>query len=305
MLANIPNTTKGVLLALVSTALFVVVGMIVRMLSDTIDTFQILFFRQLIFIAVLMPAIARNLDILVKPKQIKLHTMRIIGAFTALYLGFVTVSQLPFADAQALGFLQVLFVALISRSFLAETVSPSRWFTIAVGFVGVILIVQPSFYAASFTYVITGVIAAIGAAVAVICVRKVAQTEPQITLLTYQAVFIGLIAFIPSLNHWHWPTWQELSLLILVGLLSSVGQWVGVTAYKYGQANIIANVQYVSIIYSLILGFLIFAETPNLIAITGTGVLILSAALPLLYQNWKTQYNESQSNEKSPSKVSE
>ncbi|MGF1700256.1 DMT family transporter [Photobacterium makurazakiensis] len=285
----IPNHLKGILLALVSTGLFVVVGVLVRMLSDTISTFQILLFRQVVFLAILMPAIKANIPILLKPKKVKLHLLRITGAFFALYLGFVTVSNIPLADAKAIGFLQVLFVALISRVFLSEVVTASRWFTILVGFIGVMLIVQPNFSDASFRYITLGALGSLGAATAVVCVRKVALTEPRITLLAYQAIFVGLLALLPSLYSWQWPTGHELYLLILVGVISSVAQWFGVSAYKWGAANVIANVEYISILYSITLGYLLFSETPNSLAFLGAAVLIISVIVPHLYNTVKTK----------------
>jgi len=130
-------TIKGVLLALVSTGMFVSVGVLVRMLSGSINVFQILLFRQLVFIVLLLPAIISSRHILMKGQNVKLHSFRISGAFFALYFGFLTVSNIPFADATALGFTQVLFVAVISQLFLSERVGVMRIITIIVGFIGV------------------------------------------------------------------------------------------------------------------------------------------------------------------------
>ncbi|MGF1735334.1 DMT family transporter [Photobacterium satsumensis] len=282
--AALPSTVKGVSLALVSTALFTLVGVLVRVLSDDIGIFQILFFRQAVFVTFLLPAIVKNIDLLLKPKHLKLHTFRILGAFTALYLGFVTISNIPLADATALGFTQVLFVAAVSYLFLAEAVSASRLFTIITGFIGVMMVVQPSFEQASLTYTLLGLLAAFGAAVAVICVRKVAQVESKITLLAYQAIFVGLMALVPSLLNWTWPSGEQLLLLVCVGVISSIAQWIGITAYKHGEANVIANVEYVKIIYSMAIGYWLFAETPNGLAVAGALIIILSAILPMLYQ---------------------
>ncbi|MBB1487612.1 DMT family transporter [Oceanospirillum sediminis] len=277
----IPVKIQGILLALISTGLFVLVGVLVRILSERIDLFQILLFRQLVFIVLLLPSVKASIDILLKPRQVKLHFLRIFGAFLALYLGFVTVSHIPLADATALGFTQVLFVAVISRLFLSEAVGLSRLLTILIGFAGVILVVQPEFNQ-SAVYTLTGLIAASGAAVAVVCVRKMAQTEPRVVLLSYQAVFVGLIALLPSLMSWQWPTLYELMLLILVGVISSVAQWIGITAYKLAEANVIANVEYAKIVYSLALGYWLFAETPDTLAVLGVLIIFTSAILPLL-----------------------
>ncbi len=282
-----PSQLQGVALALVSTGLFGFVGVLVRMLSVQIDLFQILLFRQVIFILLLTPAILTSLDVLLKPRKRGLHLLRIAGAFFALYFGFVTVSNLPLADATALGFTQVLFVALVSKLFLSESVNLSRFITLIIGFVGVILVVQPSFESASLLYTLLGLAAAFGAAVAVVCVRQMSKTESRTVLLTYQAVFVGLIAFIPSLFVWQWPTVTQWLLLILVGVISSIAQWIGVTAYKLAEANVVANVEYAKIIYSLLFGYFLFSELPNTLALMGVLITITSAALPLLINLYK------------------
>lgn len=293
--SNLPEVWKGVLLALCSTALFTLVGVLVRLLSDSLNLFQIVLFRQLVFVALLLPAIAKNIQVLIKPKRVKLHTLRILGAFAALYLGFVTISNIPLADATALGFSQVLFVACIARLCLSERISVSRLFTIVVGFIGVMLVVQPDFNQTSLVYTGTGLVAAFGAAIAVICVRTMAQDEPKITLLAYQALFVGLMALIPSLLSWQWPSWSELGLLICVGAISSLAQWIGLTAYKYGEANVISNVEYAKIIYSVGFGYWLFAELPNHVAIIGLFVIVASALLPMMYHHLKTKAHDQNS----------
>lgn len=284
---SLPTGAKGICLALISTALFTLVGVLVRGLSDDYDAFQILFFRQLVFVALLLPAITKNVKVLIKPNKIGLHTLRILGAFTALYFGFVTVSNIDFADATALGFLQVLFVAIIARITLKEQVTASRSFTIIVGFVGVLLVVQPTFSADESIYIIAGVVAALGAAVAVICVRAVAQSEPKITLLAYQAICVGLIALVPTIYVWRLPTLEDLLWLLSIGLISSVAQYVGISAYKWAEANIIANVEYVKIIYSILIGWILFAEVPNLWALVGAMAILMSALIPMIWSYYQ------------------
>ncbi|KAB0300369.1 DMT family transporter [Vibrio fortis] len=276
-------TAKGIFLALFSTALFTLVGALVRQLSADYDAFQILFFRQLVFVLLLAPAMRNNMKVLLKPTKVRLHILRILGAFTALYLGFVTVSNIAFADATALGFLQVIFVALIARITLKEQVTTRRCLTITLGFTGVMLVVQPSFSGNEFVYVMTGVAAAIGAAIAVTCVRAVAQTEPKITLLAYQAVCVGLIALIPAIYQWQTPTIEDLLWLLSIGVISSIAQYVGISAYKWAEANIIANVEYVKIIYSVLIGWMLFSELPNMWAFVGVLTILASAIIPMVW----------------------
>lgn len=282
-------TAKGIFLALFSTALFTLVGALVRQLSADYDAFQILFFRQLVFVLLLAPAMRNNMKVLLKPNKVRLHILRILGAFTALYLGFVTVSNIAFADATALGFLQVIFVALIASITLKEQVTTRRCLTITLGFTGVMLVVQPSFSGNEFVYVMTGVAAAIGAAIAVICVRSVAQTEPKITLLAYQAVCVGLIALIPAIHQWQMPTVEDLLWLLSIGVISSIAQYVGISAYKWAEANIIANVEYVKIIYSVLIGWMLFSELPNMWAFVGVLTILASAIIPMVWSYFESK----------------
>jgi drug/metabolite transporter (DMT)-like permease len=285
----LPMTAKGIFLALFSTALFTLIGALVRQLSADYDVFQILFFRQLVFVLLLLPAMSKNIKVLLKPNKVKLHLLRILGAFTALYLGFVTVSNVAFADATALGFLQVIFVALTARIALKEQVTMRRCFTIIIGFIGVMLVVQPSFVGNEFIYVIAGVVAAFGAAIAVICVRAVAQTEPKITLLAYQAVCVGFIALIPAIHQWQTPTIGDLIWFLSIGAISSIAQYVGISAYKWAEANIIANVEYVKIIYSVLIGWMLFSELPNMWAFVGVLTILASALIPLVWSYFESK----------------
>ena len=279
---GLSDPAKGIALALISNALFISVSVIVRELSQTIDIFQILLFRQLVFVTLLMPSIFSNIDAMLHPKMVSMHVWRVTGAFIALYFSFLTVSNIPFADATALGFLKVLFVAVISRLFLKENVGWARMTTILVGFTGVMLVVQPTLESESLFYVGTGLVAALGAAIAVICVRKMANVESKTVVLAYQAIFVGAVALIPAIIEWQWPTWSELALLVLVGVISSIGQWFGVTAYKWGEANVVSNVEYSQMIYSMVLGYLLFAELPNSLALIGASVILFSAILPFI-----------------------
>ncbi|GAL17051.1 metabolite transporter (DMT) superfamily [Vibrio maritimus] len=112
--------------------------------------------------------------------------------------------------------------------------------------------------------------------------RKIAQQESKVALLVYQAFFVGLLALPLSIQGWVSPNLEQFALLLGVGLVSSVAQWFGVTAYQYGEANVISNVEYVKIIYASIFGFYLFGELPSVLAITGIFVLILSVVIPNL-----------------------
>ena len=82
-------------------------------------------------------------------------------------------------------------------------------------------------------------------------------------------------------------------LLLLVGIISSFAQYVGISAYKWAQANIIANVEYVKIIYSLIIGLVVFSEIPDLWSMIGALIILISALIPLIWSHYQTTKEDS------------
>lgn len=103
-------------------------------------------------------------------------------------------------------------------------------------------------------------------------------------LLAYQVFFVGIIALVPSIPTWQWPTANELVLLLLVGGISSLGQWFTVTAFTMAEANVVSNVEYSKIVYSLFIGYWMFAERPDELAIAGALIIILSPFLPSTFR---------------------
>lgn len=274
-------------MALLSDAMLVLVGALVREISDQIGLFQVLLTWQIIFLLILIPAMKTLGSSLFKPQGLRLHGLRVLGAFLYLYFGFVAVSNLPLADATALGFTSVLFVALIAKLWLAEALGWQRTLTIIIGFGGILLITQPGFGDQSGLYIAAGLLAALGGAIAATCVRKLSQTQPKTLLLVYQAFAVGLMALVPALNEWQWPDSSQVGQLLLIGVLSSLETSMGVNAYQKAPANVASNLGYSQMVFALMLGYWLFIELLNRLALIGVAFLLASALLPLCWRRGK------------------
>ncbi|AZV79040.1 DMT family transporter [Parasedimentitalea marina] len=120
-------------------------------------------------------------------------------------------------------------------------------------------------------------IGALGAAMAVTSVRKVSQTEPTATLLAYQSVFVGTLASVPLFWLWTTPDTQGVLLLLAMGGLATVGQWVGINALRLGEASVIGNMEYSKLIYAAILGYAVFGEMPDIYTVLGASIIVASS----------------------------
>ena len=271
------NNIQGVLWALFAAALFSVEAAMAKLAVAEYHVLQILFFRQVFVLASALPAISRTFPHSLKTRHPATHAARLLGAFVALTAGIWAVAVLPLTTAVTLGFAKVFFIALLAHRFLNEPVGIHRLAAVVIGFVGVVIVMRPGVKGLSDVNVLIPIVGAFGAAVAQNCVRRLSQTESTATLLTYQALFIGLISGIPLLWLWVSPDLQGLLFLAGIGILATVGQWVAVKALRLAEASVVGHVQYVQLIYATALGFVIFAEIPDGFTITGAAVIVGSS----------------------------
>ncbi|WP_240482162.1 DMT family transporter [Ruegeria marisrubri] len=257
-----PDNIRGILWALLATGLFAVVAALAKVAVAEYHVLQILFFRQIVVFLSTLPTIAGSLPESLGTRHPGKHAIRLAGAFIALSTSIWAVAVLPLTTAVTLGFVQVFFVALLSARFLGEPVGRFRLSLIAAGFLGVVIVMQPGAGGFADPYALIPVLGAFGAAMAVISVRQLSQTESTATLLVYQSVFVGLLAALPLPWVWTTPDLAGLLLLVSMGVVATAGQWAGVRALRLGEASVIGNIQYMQLIHAAILGFVLFGEIP-------------------------------------------
>lgn len=271
------DNARGILWALVAAALFAIVSAMAKFAVQDYHVLQILFFRQVAVFLSSLPAISRSFPDALRTRHPLLHTVRLIGAFVALSCGIWAVAVLPLTTATTLGFAQVFFTALLALWFLDEPVGRHRLAAIAVGFLGVLIVMRPGVAGLFDTRALIALLGALGAAMAVTSVRRLSQTETTATLLVYQSLFVGLLAGVPLFWLWTTPDLFGLLFLMAMGVLATLGQWIGVRALRLGEASVIGNIEYTKLIYAAVLGVVIFAEIPDAYTMAGAAIIIAAA----------------------------
>ena len=251
---TIPENIQGILWALLATGLFATVAAMAKFAVTEYHVLQILFFRQIVVFFSSLPSIRANFPQSLKTKRPGLHGVRLLGAFVALSTGIWAVALLPLTTAITLSFAQVFFVALAAACFLKEPVGVHRICAVTVGFIGVVVVLRPGVDGLFNLYALVPLAGALGAAIAVISVRRLAQTESTATLLFYQATVVGLLAGVPLIWFWVTPDRFDLFYLLSMGVVATTGQWVGIKALRLGEASFIGNIQYTQLVYAAIFG---------------------------------------------------
>jgi drug/metabolite transporter (DMT)-like permease len=211
-----------------------------------------------------------------------LHIRRSGIGTTVMILNFVSLGLIPLADATAIGFTTPLFVTALSVPFLGEKVGVHRWGAVLVGFIGVLIVVQPGVAPLSL-----GTLAALGAAslgaIVMLTVRQMNRTEAPITIVAWFTIVSTLVSAAALPFVWKTPTLLDAAMLIGTGILGGVGQITLTNAYRYAPASVVGALSYTSILWASLFGWAFFAQPPGAAVILGSTLVIL-AGIYILYR---------------------
>lgn len=282
------GNTKGALILMLAAALFATIALLIKLLGENLHVTQILLVRQLVMTAIVSPAIIRGFPGVMKTKQSGLQLIRIIFAFAAMMTGFTAMIHLPLADATALGFAKSFFVTIFAMMILKEGVGIRRWSAVVVGFVGVTIMLKPGTEAFSI-YGIMAVISAACAGIVMVIIRKMSKIDSASTILSWQAIGIAVIVVIPAIYFWKMPNSHEWILLVLMGIISYLAQMANIYAYKFGEASLLASLDYARLLYATLFGYLVYNALPGIATWIGAGVIIMASVYTIYREARKKQ----------------
>lgn len=273
---------RGALILMVAAGLFAAMTVLIKLLGTRLHVTQILLVRQVVMTAIVAPAIMRGFPGVLRTSVPGLQLVRIALALGAMLMGFSAVIHMPLADATALGFAKSFFVTIFALFILKETVGPRRWAAVAAGFAGVLIMLQPG----SDSFTVFGLMAVAAAACAgavMVIIRLMSRTESSTTILTWQALGVGIAMTVPGILYWQAPTAEEWGLLIAMGVISYLAQMANIRAYKWGEASLLASLDYVRLLYAAAFGWLIFSTLPGPATWIGAGLIVASS----IYTIWR------------------
>ena len=269
----LPSNVRGSLWILLGSLIGAVMGGLIKFVGQRVPVFEILFIRQLCVIAILSPALVRNYNTVFNTSSLHLHVMRGMFGVIAMAAGFTALVYMPLAEATAISFAKTLFTTVLAIIFLKETVGIRRWSVTIVGFIGVLIIIRPGTEAIN-AYALLALMSSLFVAGIMIVLRKLSQIDPALTIMAYQSCFVTAIMAGPALYFWVTPTWEEIAVIMLIGGLMSVMQWVHIQGMKAAEAVAVAPVEYARLLFATIIGIVVFSEVPTVWTLTGSATII-------------------------------
>lgn len=283
----LPGNLRGGVWFLAGAAILTVMLALIKLAGQSLHVTEILFFRQLTMVAIALPAIVHGYPLSMKTKRLDLQLTRIGVAFGAMTLGFTAVIHLPLAEVTTLGFTKTFFMTILGIVVLGEVVRARRWAAMAAGFAGALIILWPEAGPeaehGSGIYRLASIVSACLVAVVMVLIRKLAQVDRPVTILSYQAIGVGLLMFGPMLWFWKTPTLWEAGLLVLIGAVAAAGQYINILALRAGEASALAPLDFTRLVFAGVLGLAMFGEWPADRVFLGAAV-IVGAALYTLHR---------------------
>ncbi|QYO78951.1 DMT family transporter [Devosia salina] len=265
--------------------------------THTVPSGQMVFFRSFFAMLPVLGFLAwkGNLASAFQTTRPLGHVLRGLIGVTSMSLGFFALTRLPLPEATAIGYASPLIIVILSAVLLHERVHVFRWTTVLVGLVGVMVILWPRLTVLSGGAVLgdaeaVGALAAFGGAIlsafAMLQVRTLVQTERTETIVTYFFISASVISLCTIPLGWVWPTPEQAVLLVGAGVFGGLGQLLLTSCYRHADMSVIAPFEYTSLLLTIIIGFVIFADVPTITMLVGALIIVASGIAVILREHW-------------------
>ncbi|MBZ9603938.1 DMT family transporter [Phyllobacterium chamaecytisi] len=274
--ASISSAARsGVLLMLLGMLMFSLNDVMGKWLVSTYSVGQVVFIRSIAALVVLAPFLWFNGPAkIVQGDRPWLQAARVFLSTAEVFAFYFAVVYLPLADVMTYWLAAPIYVAAVSPFVLKEPVGWRRWTAIIVGFVGVVIALEPSSQALTPQAIIS-ILGSMFFAFMLLLGRSLRGT-PDTTLVFWQIVGAGLAGLVAVSFEWTPVSLRDLVLLALLGVVAMLAHVLVNRALKVADAATVAPLQYTMLFWAIVFGWLVFGDVPRISMLVGSGFIIAS-----------------------------
>ena len=280
---NLSDNTRGAILMMLSMASFTLNDACMKSLAGEVPFFQAVFLRGVLTLPLLvaLAKVTGGLNFRFSRRDGQLIIVRSIAETAAAYLFISALFNMPIANATAILQALPLAITLAGAVFLGEAVGWRRWLAIAVGFVGVMLIVRPG--AEGFNvYSVYVVLTVVAVTIRDLASRRLSPGVNSLSVAIVGAFFVTAFMGIGSLGEqWIVPGAGDVSLLAGAAVLIIGGYIFSIMTMRVGQIAVVTPFRYTSLLWALILGFVVFGDWPSALTLVGAGIVVATGIYTL------------------------
>jgi drug/metabolite transporter (DMT)-like permease len=279
---------RGILLKLASVAVFTAMAAIIKATADAVPPGEAVFFRSAFAAPVILVWLGATggLSTGLRTTNPMGHVWRAVVGTSAMGFGFAGLGLLPLPEVTAIGYAAPLLTVIFAAMFLGEEVRLFRISAVALGLIGVLIVLAPrlsigpesaSMAEAFGAMLVLG--GAVFAALAQVFVRKLVTTEATSAIVFWFSLTASVLSLVTLPFGWVRPTGTETALLVGAGLLGGLGQILLTSSYREADASLVAPFDYASMLFALGIGYFVFAEVPSLTMLGGAALIVTAGIL--------------------------
>ncbi|MDP6704795.1 MAG: DMT family transporter [Alphaproteobacteria bacterium] len=274
--AGLSPTQKGLAAMILSGLLLTGQDAVVKWLTGGYATGEIMFWRGLLSFLPMSLLIWHlgGIGLLRTGRPGALVMRSVLAALTSLMI-VVSFRYLPLADALAIVFFSPILLTALAVPLLGERVGARRWSAVAIGFVGMLLIVRPTGAGVGIA-VLAPLSAAFLSTFRDIATRRLGATDPALTILFYSTVLSTLIGLFDMPRGLTPPTLADLGLFLVIGIMWASAHLFAIIALSLAEASALSPLKYLSLVWGTILGFLIWGHVPDAWVVAGAALVVAS-----------------------------
>lgn len=263
--------------ALVSFMAMAIAG---RELSKELTTFQILFFRSLVGLAVIAAILQHAGWGKVKTRAFGTHVLRNLAHFGGQYGWFTGLALIPLTEVFAIEFTMPIWTAILATLVLGERMNRLRTFAVALGFVGTLVILRPGVASVS-----PGALAVLAAALAYAfsytLTKRLSGTDAPITIVFYMTAIQLPLGLAPALPGWVWPSADAWPWVGIVAITALSAHYCQVRAFQLADATVVAPMDFLRLPLIALVGFVYYGEALNMWVLVGAAIVCAATWLNL------------------------
>jgi drug/metabolite transporter (DMT)-like permease len=269
------NLPRAALSMVTSAFLFAAMGETVKVASEHLSNAMVVFLRNAFGLLALLPWLPRLGARGLRTSAWREHLVRGLAGLAAMYCYFYAIAQIGLAEAILLNYSLPLFMPLIARAWLGESVPRRLWPALGLGFLGILLILRPGvgvFRPAA----LAALLAAVLAALAQVGVRRLTRSEPITRIVFYFSLISAAVSGVPLVKLWTRPPNGLWPVLICLGVLATLAQLLLTRAYAQAPAAQVGPFIYTSVVFAGLLDWWLWGRLPDALFVAGAA--LVSAA---------------------------
>ena len=270
------NFARGGLLMLLASVLFSISDTMAKYVTASVPAVELATIRYAVFVAMAAtPFLLRRRRPSMRSRRPLLQVLRGVGVAGSALAFILSLGALPIAEATAINFVTPLLITVLAIPVLGEVVRPQGWAAVLVGFGGVLIVVRPGAGGVHPAALLV-LLSSLCWCTAMLVTRRLVGVDRSSVTLLWTAVtgFVLLLCVLPFFLQ---PLMRgQAGLCLAVGVVASGGQWAAVLAYRHARATVLAPLTYAQLIWSSVLGYLVFGRAPDRWVVAGALVIAAS-----------------------------